>query len=58
LEICDFYYLQVLRYSVTKENRAVDKMCPECKNNPIIEADDSAFCDICNRYLESALLVS
>lgn len=43
---------------MTRENRATDKTCPECENNPIIEANDSAFCDICNRYMETATLVN
>jgi len=43
---------------MTRENRATDKTCPECENNPIIEANDSAFCDICNRYMETATLIS
>ena len=43
---------------MTKENRATRRACPECQTNPILEANGDAFCDICNRYMETAALVS
>jgi len=43
---------------MTRENRASDRVCPECENNPIVESNGDAFCDICNRYMEATMLVS
>jgi len=42
---------------MTKENRAAERACPECATKPILQADGNAFCDICNRYMETATLV-
>ncbi|WP_310920376.1 hypothetical protein [Haloarcula saliterrae] len=43
---------------MTKENRAAHRVCPECETSPILQQDGNAFCDICNRYMETRTLVS
>jgi len=40
-----------------KENRATQRVCPDCETNPILEDDGSAFCDICNEYMETTKLL-
>jgi len=42
---------------VTAENRAVNRLCPECDTNPILRDDGYAFCDRCNRDYDTAVLV-
>ena len=41
---------------MTKENRSVHRVCPECENRPIMRRD-SVFCDICNKYMDHTALV-
>jgi len=42
---------------MTRENRAPHRACPECDTRPILQADGNAFCDICNRYMSTTMLI-
>lgn len=43
---------------MTKENRAEQRICPDCETKPILRSGGEVFCDLCNKYMDKRLLTS